>query len=429
MNKLQTFSKFKRLLTLALFAPALLCGQTKSVLWLGNSYTASNNLPGLFYMLALSGGDTVTFDSYTPGGYTLEDHWNSLTSQTRITQQPWDYVVLQAQSQEPSLDSAFVTNWVLPYADALDSVIHLNDSCTQTVFYMTWGRKNGDAQNCAAHPPVCTYQGMQDQLRNRYLQMAHDNDAMVAPCGEAWRDAIAATPAFNLYIADESHPSLHGSYLNACVFYASIFRRTPVGLSYYGGLPQADALFLQQIAATTVLDSMSVWNTEVYYDDPAFYPNSMGGTTYLFVSDTTASGHEWNFGNGFVPGSAYETYTFPPAGGTFLVTHVTNNGCLTDTASQWITVTPQGIWNCIPEQKLVLYPVPAAESLTLHNPFSATEPGLLEIFDSNGNVVLSSACTGELICVPVANLPNGAYIIKITQHSQQVSRSFMISHQ
>ena len=165
-------------IVISVICNGILSGQTTTVLWLGNSYTASNNLPDLLYQLALSGGDTIQFDSNTPGGYRLEDHWNSLTSQSKITQQPWDYVILQAQSQEPSLDSTFVANWVLPYADALDSVIHLNDSCTQTVFYMTWGRKNGDASNCVAYPPVCTYQGMQDQLRNRYLQMGYYNNAV-----------------------------------------------------------------------------------------------------------------------------------------------------------------------------------------------------------------------------------------------------------
>jgi hypothetical protein len=422
----RTYSQFKGLLTVAVFLPTLLFAQTRSVLWLGNSYTASNNLPDLLYQLALSGGDTITYDSNTPGGYRLEDHWNSLTSQSKINQQPWDYVVLQAQSQEPALDSAFVTNWVLPYADALDSVIHLNDSCTQTIFYMTWGRKNGDAQYCPTHPEVCTYQGMQDQLRNRYLQMAYDNDAMVAPCGEAWRDVIATTPAFDLYVADESHPSLHGSYLNACVFYASIFRTTPVGLPYYAGLPQADALFLQQMAASTVLDSMSVWNTEVYYDDAEFAATLTGGSTYFFQTATPATNHQWDFGNGFVAGSGYETYTFPGQG-TYTVTHVTSNGCHTDTVSHVITVGPQGVWNCIP-QRIVMYPVPADESLTIRHPFNANETGVLEIFDVSGKCVMSTPCIGELICIPLESFQGGTYTLKITQNEKSVSRSFVVNH-
>jgi hypothetical protein len=426
MRQFWTCPQFKRLLTIAVFLPTLLCAQTRSVLWLGNSYTASNNLPDLLYQLALAGGDSIIYDSYTPGGYTLENHWNSLTSQSKINQQPWDYVVLQAQSQEPSLDSTFVANWVLPYADALDSIIHLNDSCTQTVFYMTWGRKNGDAQNCPTYPWVCTYQGMQDALRSRYLQMGYDNGAMVAPCGEAWRDVIATSPAFDLYVADESHPSLHGSYLNACVFYASIFRTTPVGLPYYGGLPQADAVFLQQMAASTVLDSMSVWNTEVYYDDAEFAATFVSGTSYFFQTATDSSNHQWNFGSGFAPGTTNFMHTFPGPG-TYTVTHVTSNGCLTDTVTHTIIVGPQGVWNCIPQQ-IRIYPVPADESLTIQNPFNANESGLLEIFDITGKTVMSSFCTGELICIPMENFQEGTYTLKITQNERSVSKSFVVNH-
>ena len=48
--------------------------QTKNVLFLGNSYTGVNNLPLLTYNLALSLGDTINYDSNTPGGYTYQGH-------------------------------------------------------------------------------------------------------------------------------------------------------------------------------------------------------------------------------------------------------------------------------------------------------------------------------------------------------------------
>lgn len=405
--------------------------QTTSVLWLGNSYIYTNNLPDILYQLALSGGDTITYDSNTPGGYTLEDHWNSLTTQYKINQQPWDYVIIQAQSQEPSLDSAFVTNWVLPYADALDSVIQLNDSCTQTMFFMTWGRKNGDAQNCPTYPPVCTYQGMQDKLRDRYLQMGYDNDAMVSPCGEAWRDVIATNTTFDLYSPDESHPSLHGSYLNACVFYASIYRTSPVGLTYYAGLPVADAQFLQQMAATCVLDSMSVWNTEVYYDNADFAGSLVSGSTYFFQSQTSATNHQWNFGSGFIQGSANESHTFPGSG-TYTVTHVTDNGCRTDTAVQTITVGPQGVWNCIPSQRnlVLVYPSPADEIITIRNPLPESEQGILEIINFSGEVVMRSVCVGKEFCFSVMEFPDGFYAVRITQGTMSVtSRPFVVMHE
>lgn len=400
--------------------------QTTSVLWLGNSYVATNNLPDLLYQLALSGGDTIQYDSNTPGGYTLQMHSQDANTAAKINQQNWDYVILQAQSQEPSLDTPYVVANVFPYARMLDSMIHVNDSCTQTMFYMTWGRKNGDASNCAAYPPVCTYSGMQDQLRNRYLQMGYDNGAVVAPCGEAWRDVIATNPTFDLYSADESHPSLYGSYLNACVFYASIYRRSPVGLPYYAGLPIGDAQYLQQYAADCVLDSMQVWNTEVYYDDPAFTTSLVSGTTYSFNALNGATNHQWSFGQGFVSGTANEQFTFP-ANGTYLVQHVTDNGCHTDTSSEYITVGPQNI-EATPNADFSIGPNPVDERLLIYSSFVTVEAYVTEIIDCTGRVVISVQCMGGSGEINTAELPEGYYVVRFASEEQTATQKLMVRH-
>ena len=64
-----------------------------------------------------------------------------------------------------------------------------------------------------------------------------------------------------MYTSDNSHPSIYGSYLAACTFYSTIFRKSSVGCNFFpSAISQADALHLQQVASSTVLDSMSVWN-------------------------------------------------------------------------------------------------------------------------------------------------------------------------
>jgi hypothetical protein len=57
------------------------------------------------------------------------------------------------------------------------------DSCTETVFYMTWGHQNGDPPNCAAYPQICTYSGMQDRLTQSYIEMGQINSATHVTCG------------------------------------------------------------------------------------------------------------------------------------------------------------------------------------------------------------------------------------------------------
>lgn len=244
--------------------------QTVEALFLGNSYTAVNDLPQLIAQLANASNDVLLYQSNCPGGATFNTHFTNGTSISQITSQKWDVVILQAQSQEPAFPPAQVAQETLPFALKLDSVIHLNDSCTKTIFYETWGRKYGDAANCPFYPPICTYSGMQDRLKASYKLFADTCKALLAPAGEAWRQSIALDSSLNLYQSDNSHPSMEGSYLTACVFYEVIFNKSVVNNSFFASVDPAVALALQQIAHAVVTDSSSVWNIGAF--------NPCGGT-------------------------------------------------------------------------------------------------------------------------------------------------------
>jgi len=235
-----------------------------NVLFLGNSYTFYNNLPQLIKDIANANGDTLIYDSNCIGGYTFANHFNDVTSCSKIKAQAWNYVVLQAQSQEPSFSPAQVAAQTLPYAIKLDSLVKRANQCAQSVFFETWGRKYGDASNCAAYPPICTYTGMQDRLRASYKLFADTTHTLMSPVGEAWRKSIANKPNLELYSTDESHPIIEGSYLAACVFYELLFRKSIVGNTYTAGLTATNVAFLQQVAHSVVNDSLLVWNIGKY---------------------------------------------------------------------------------------------------------------------------------------------------------------------
>lgn len=238
--------------------------QKREVLFLGNSYTYVNNLPQLIKDIALANGDTLVFDSNCPGGHTFQNHFNNATSLSKINAQGWDCVILQAQSQEPSFSPAQVASQTLPYAVKLDSAIQQNNACTETIFFETWGRKNGDASNCGSYPPICTYTGMQNRLRASYKLFADTTYGIMSPAGEAWRKSIALNPSLELYSSDQSHPSLEGSYLTACVFYETLFHKSVLSNTYTAGVSSVNVSFLQQIAHDVVNDSLLVWNIGKY---------------------------------------------------------------------------------------------------------------------------------------------------------------------
>ncbi|MFN5357152.1 MAG: PKD domain-containing protein [Bacteroidota bacterium] len=314
----------------------------KRVLFVGNSYTAANNLPQMLSDLADSMGDSIVFASNTPGGYTFQLHSSDANTLGLIQSQPWDYVVLQEQSQRPSFPQSQVNVEVYPYAQQLDSLIRLNNSCTETVFYMTWGRKYGDASNCATWPPVCTYSGMQEQLRLSYLNMGNDNNALVAPCGIAWQQSVSIDSTINLWVSDNSHPSLEGTYLNACVFYATLFRRSPIGAAFTAGLSVSVSSHLQQVAHQTVFDSLSVWNIGDFDAKADFIMQPSGLAVQFLNISLNATSASWDFGDGQSSTlvSPQHTYAQP---GNYVVQLISGNACMQDTLSDTLALNSSGL--------------------------------------------------------------------------------------
>ena len=108
------------------------------------------------------------------------------------------------------------------------------------VFFMSWAY---------ADRPEMT-----QQLAEAYTKAGNDNDALVVPAGLAFAKAIKQDPELILYAYDRRHPSPAGTYLAACTLYASLFKKSPVGLKYIAGLGSHTAHFLQTIAWETVQD-------------------------------------------------------------------------------------------------------------------------------------------------------------------------------
>ena len=179
-----------RLIIITLLFPIFSFSQSYDILFIGNSYTYYNNLPEMLSNIANAFGDSVNYDQSTPGGTSLYAHSQNQTTLNKINQQSWDYVVLQDQSQRPSLSPTYVAASVYPYASQLVTEIQSNNLCSEPLFYMTWGRKYGDQSNCSTYPPVCTYLGMQERLRDSYLTMGFDNEATVAPVGISFKNSI-----------------------------------------------------------------------------------------------------------------------------------------------------------------------------------------------------------------------------------------------
>ena len=327
----------KKSFFLLVILPLLSFGQLKKeVLFIGNSYTYYNNLPDLVNEIALSFGDTLMHESSTPGGSNFNAHSTNAQTLNKINQKQWDYVVLQAQSQELSFSPFQVASDSYPYAEILVDSIFANSSCTEPLFFMTWGRKYGDQSNCQFYPPVCTYLGMQQRLRENYLDMSFLHNASCSPVGMAWKKFIEIDSTLNLYSSDNSHPSIYGSYLAACTFYSSIFKKSAVGSTYWpNAIDSASAYILQQIGSSTVLDSLGVWN--VFNADFGFqqYNDSISFTNLSSNYESVF----WDFGDGITSTDENPTHKYTLNGSyTVILTAITNTACIQDTLTISITV-------------------------------------------------------------------------------------------
>ena len=76
--------------------PLVLLSQTeKQALFVGNSYTYMNGLPELINQIATSKGNSLIYESHTPGGSTLMQHASNSIVQSLLNATEWDYVILQ----------------------------------------------------------------------------------------------------------------------------------------------------------------------------------------------------------------------------------------------------------------------------------------------------------------------------------------------
>jgi hypothetical protein len=227
------------------------------VLFVGNSYTAVNDLPAMVSSIAGSMGENMTYETSAPGGCNFQNH---LTQSAQYIQQGgWDVVILQEQSQLPSFPYNQFMNESYPYAQQLCQMIRQYNPEARIVFYMTWGRKNGDSQNAQYYPVLGTYEGMDSLLRARYMQMAQDNQAQVSPVGAVWHHIRDHYPQIELYQSDESHPSMYGTYAAACCFYTVLYHKDPMEIQYTPDIDAQYADLIRQSAKAVAYDSLNTW--------------------------------------------------------------------------------------------------------------------------------------------------------------------------
>ena len=190
------------------------------VLFIGNSLTYTNDLPGLVQQLAsVTGGKPLTVSSVTAPNYSLEDHWNTGNAAREIAAGGWDVVVLQ---QGPSsLDESRVL--LVEYAKRFAA--EARKVHARVALYSVW--------------PPNDRLAFFDAVTANYAAAADSTGGLLFPAGEAWRAAWRRDAGLPLYGADGFHPSQLGTALAAIVIVNQVsgreLRQLPANLDWTGG--------------------------------------------------------------------------------------------------------------------------------------------------------------------------------------------------
>lgn len=402
MGKIITAFFIVNAITISLF------GQyKKDVLFIGNSYTASNNLPNIVSQMASSTGDTLFFDSNTPGGARFLTHSSNASSIAKIFSRNWDFVVLQAQSQEPSFGQNLMRTDLFPHAKILCDTIRVNNACTQPLFYNTWGRQNGDNSNCQFAPWVCTYQGMDSALAATYTNMAIWNSAELSPVGQVWNYIRQNHPTINLYSSDGSHPSLAGSYAAACTFYTMIFKKNPTNISWNSSLSTAVADSIKKAATLVAFDSIANYDFSTITANSNFTISQNFNLLNVQSISTFLDSVYWDFGDGNTSTSQNPTHTYSQTG-QFLLQLTAYNCGRSSTSSQNISVSTLSI----NEQKnfdVEVFPNPVTDIMEIKSEREIEE---VIVYSSIGVKLFTEQAQSKYLQLNLDKHKAGAYFLK-----------------
>lgn len=220
------------------------------VLFIGNSFSFYNNgIHNHLGSLIRAAGDWKKQKnrlrlSTLSGGH-IHEHSADLAFLLNTPSENWQAIVLQGHSNEP-ISSAKNKAFVLATAK---SVQLIKAKGIQPILFMTWGYKNQPSMGI--------------DLANVYTKLANKLDVLVVPVGLAFAmaemelsdielfvpDVLGVAPDGQLtYRKDWKHPSEAGTYLAACVFYATLFQRSPEGLFFSGRLHNDTALAIQKLS-------------------------------------------------------------------------------------------------------------------------------------------------------------------------------------
>lgn len=244
---------FKKLALLLISTVCTVNAAKSNVLFIGNSFTIQNKMPVLFKSIASRNGVDTNVKMSAWGAATWNAHSASDFTEKLITSRKWDHIVLQEQSFFLTMSSRYTHS--IRFLKLLDKIAE--NHTDYLVLFQTWGYQYGN------YPRSRNYQEMQDQLIKGY-QDAYNrgiciNNKKISRVGEVWSKAYKNFGK-KLYKYDGRHPSVHGSFLTACIHFRSLFEKKVKKYNRPRGISKKDIKLLIKFCNEMELNELNVSN-------------------------------------------------------------------------------------------------------------------------------------------------------------------------
>ena len=177
----------------------------------------------------------------------------------------WDYIILQESGWRTALPQDSLNTRVYPFAKEFKNIISEKQPLAKLILYMTNGYTKGvgsfNASWCNDEPLVCSYDGMQNRIRDTYIKLSKIVDAEIAPGGMVWKSLIQRRSNISLFDPDGIHPSLTGSYVHALTIYSLVRRKELKNVFVPAGISNDDAILIQDAVIDMVFHCTPNWTT------------------------------------------------------------------------------------------------------------------------------------------------------------------------
>ncbi len=175
-----------------------------AILFIGNSLTATNNLPELVENAGRQKGIIIKTKMIALPNYAIIDHWNDGKVQKEIKRNQYDFVIIQQGPSSQHNGREILIEYGKKYSDLC------NKNGAKLSYFMVW-------------PSLTYYHTFKGVIKN-YTDAARINDAILCPVGEEWKKHFDTTQNFDYYSSDGFHPSLKGSQNAAAIIVEYLFK-------------------------------------------------------------------------------------------------------------------------------------------------------------------------------------------------------------